>query len=60
MHPSHPLIMGPNMLNEDEKAALEAIKDKPQLFMPAGDDNETVKKGGLSEQVTKESSFISV
>jgi len=47
-HPSHSPIGG--LLGEDEKQLLSSIKC-PQLFMPAGGDAESCKKGGLAEQV---------
>jgi len=47
-HPSHSPIMG--LLGEDEKQLLTKI-GCPQLFMPAGADAESCKKGGLGEQV---------
>merc|ERR1712228_497675 len=51
MHPSHtPLFQ---MLGEDEKAALEAIKC-PQYFMPAGNDGPECKPGGIAEQILKD------
>jgi dienelactone hydrolase len=50
MHPSHNRIMT-DMLKDDETAALEAVRGKPQLFLPAGDDTASVKPGGLSEKV---------
>jgi len=40
------------MLKEDQEAALKAIKGKPQLFMPAGDDLPDVFPGGLSEKAS--------
>jgi len=55
MHPSHtPLIP---MLKEDESEILKAIKC-PQMFMPAGNDAETCKPGGLAEQILKENLSI--
>ena len=55
IHPSHSPIMK-MMLNEDEKELVEAVKKAgaAQLMMPAGDDMDTVKKGGLDEQVLGE------
>ena len=47
-HPSHSPIMG--LLGEDEKQLITKI-GCPQLFMPAGADAESCKKGGLGEQV---------
>jgi len=41
------------VLKVDEKKKLEAVKGAgvPQLFMPAGNDHENVKPGGLGEQI---------
>ena len=52
MHPSHTPIWT-SILKLDEKAKLEAVKAAgvPQLFMPAGNDHENVKAGGLGENV---------
>jgi len=47
-HPSHSPIMG--LMGEDEKNIVSSIKC-PQLFMPAGADAESCKKGGMAEQV---------
>jgi len=51
-HPSHPRISA--AMGEDEKALLEAVK-VPQLFLPAGNDGETVKEKGLADGIFKKS-----
>jgi hypothetical protein len=51
MHPSHPTIVQ-LQINEDEKALLEGAKSAKHVFMPAGDDKDSVKPGGLSEKVS--------
>merc|ERR1711892_649924 len=48
MHPSHPTALA--SAGDDEKAVLELIK-APQLFLVEGDAGDSVKTGGLSEQV---------
>jgi len=47
-HPSHPPIFGMIEANEEER--LKAVKC-PQLLMPAGNDADTVKTGGLAQKV---------
>jgi len=51
MHPSHG-ILG-NILGEEEIDMLRNIK-VPQLFMPCGNDPESLKEGGLSSQILKD------
>jgi len=48
IHPSHTKIS--EALGVDEKSILEQVRC-PQLFMPAGNDTEQVKAGGLASQV---------
>ena len=38
------------MLGEDEDKAYEEAKGKPMLFMPANEDDATVKHGGKAEK----------
>jgi len=47
-HPSHPKLFG--MVGVDEEEQLKAVT-AAQLLLPAGDDMDSVKKGGLAEQV---------
>ena len=49
MHPSHSPISG--LVGEDETKLLEGAKSAQILFMPAGDDHENVRAGGLAEKV---------
>lgn len=48
MHPSHPNII--KLLGEDEEALLKEIS-APQLFCPSKSDSQSVKNGGLGEQI---------
>ncbi len=48
LHPSHPTINP--MLNVDEEQLLKEVKC-PQMFMPAGDDHENTKLGGLGKKI---------
>jgi len=48
MHPSHPTLLA--TAGEDEEEVLELIK-APQLFLVEGDAGDSVKTGGLSEEV---------
>merc|ERR1712002_1080940 len=50
-HPSHPPIFG--MIEANEEEHLKAVKC-PQLLMPASNDAETVKTGGLAQKVLGE------
>jgi len=50
-HPSHPPIFG--MIDANEEEHLKAVKC-PQLLMPASNDAETVKTGGLAQKVLGE------
>ena len=49
MHPSHSPISG--LVGDDERKLLEGAKSAQILFMPASDDHENVRAGGLAEQV---------
>ena len=49
MHPSHSPISG--AVGDDETKLLEGAKSAQILFMPAGDDHENVRAGGLAEKV---------
>ena len=49
MHPSHSPISG--AVGDDETKLLEGAKSVQILFMPAGDDHENVRVGGLAEKV---------
>ena len=48
LHPSHPTFNP--MLNVDEEQLLKEVKC-PQMFMPAGDDHENTKLGGLGKKI---------
>lgn len=52
MHPSHAFILG--LLGEDQEEVLAAAAGAPQLFMPAKEDPEDVKPGGVGERVLKD------
>jgi len=54
LHPSHPRILP--MFGEDEKTVIGKIQC-PQLFLPAGNDGDTVKSKGLSDQVLSTKDF---
>lgn len=47
IHPSHPIMC--ELFGENEEKVLEAVKGK-HLFMPAGNDSESAKLGGLAEK----------
>ena len=49
MHPSHSPLCG--LVGEDETELLEGAKSAQILLMPAGDDHENVRPGGLAEKV---------
>jgi len=49
MHPSHSPISG--AVGDDETKLLEGAKSAQILFMPAGDDHENVRTGGLAEKI---------
>jgi hypothetical protein len=48
VHPSHTLLSA--ALGVDEAAILREVRC-PQLFMPAGNDGESVKAGGLADTI---------
>ena len=50
LHPSHPFVYSDAILGQDEAAKLKACGGKPMLFMPAKEDMDSVKKGGLAEK----------
>jgi len=49
MHPSHSPISG--LVGDDETKLLEGVKSAQILFMPASDDHENVRSGGLAEKI---------
>ena len=55
IHPSHPKMCG--VLEEIEEDLLKGVACK-QLFMPAGNDPETVQSGGLGEKILKDNLTI--
>ena len=50
MHPSHSKIC--EQVEDDETKLLEGAKSAQTLLMPASDDMDTVKAGGLAEKVS--------
>ena len=55
IHPSHSRMCG--VLGETEESLLRNIICK-QLFMPAGNDHENTRAGGLAEQILKDNLII--
>jgi len=53
-HPSHPRVI--DVFGEDEKAILNAIKC-PQLMLPAGNDPDTLKTKGSTEEILSKKEF---
>ena len=48
MHPGHPGVMA--TMGENEEEVLKMIKS-PQMLMPSGNEPESVKRGGLTDEV---------
>lgn len=49
MHPAHSQIV--QLIEEEEETLLKNAKSAKHMFMPAGDDMDNVKPGGLAEKV---------
>jgi dienelactone hydrolase len=52
MHPSHPILM--SICNDDEGIILTKMNKKKHLFMPAANDHEHVREGGMARKVLKD------
>jgi len=53
-HPSHSRLTG--LYGDDESSLLKAVQC-PQLFVPAGNDPESCKEGGLAQKIFNEKSI---